>query len=274
MPLQPRLRRGQVFANWQCETDPREPLAARVSRTRCSYLVTLFEVVNALANKRIDHKAAGLMLYAMQQVSINLNNRHGSQGMCQSVKPDAPMLALEFRDFEEQYHLPKRIDLEADPETALQDAGVLPDDAARNCLLGAPPLSPDLGDRVGSTSQTPSLETVTGPQLPAGNCGITSPEQKSAKKKKKHRRRGERVPFHKGLWKVVDPNAPFRAYASDGRELTCEDAQRWQQRVWAEMQAFVDHGGAPGVQGKQRLDNPRRRYRQDDNSKMLALLRP
>ena len=102
-----------------------------------SVQVTLFEVVNALANKRIDHKAAGLVLYAMQQASINLNNKHASQSMCQSVKPDAPMLALEFRDFEQQYHLPKRIDLEADPETALQDAGVLPDDAARNCLLGA-----------------------------------------------------------------------------------------------------------------------------------------
>ena len=50
----------------------------------------------------------------------------------------------------------------------------------------------------------------------------------------------------KGLWKVVDPDAPFRAYTSDGRELTREDAKRWQQRVWAEMQAFVEHGGAPG----------------------------
>jgi hypothetical protein len=69
--------------------------------------ISLFEVVNALANQRIDHKAAGLMLYAMQQESINLNNKHASQGMCHAVKPDEPLLTLEFRDFEEQYHLPK-----------------------------------------------------------------------------------------------------------------------------------------------------------------------
>ncbi len=148
--------------------------------------------------------------------------------MCQSVKPDAPMLALEFRDFEQQYHLPKRIDLEADPETALQDAGVLPDDAARNCLLGAPAVSfAAANDTVSSTSQTPSLGTVSGSHLPTGNCAITSPVQKSAKKRKKHhRRRGERVPLPKGLWKVVDPDAPFRAYTSDGRELTrCQPSQ-------------------------------------------------
>jgi hypothetical protein len=135
-----------------------QPLDLPFPEDMHSVQVTLFEVVNALANKRIDHKAAGLMLYAMQQASINLNNRHASQSMCQSVKPDEPMLALEFRDFEEQYQLPKGIDLEANPETALHDAGVLPDDAARNGLLGAP-----------------TLIVRGGPQLPAfGNCGFAS----------------------------------------------------------------------------------------------------
>ena len=78
----------------------------------------------------------------------------------------------------------------------------------------------------------------------------TAPEAQRSdrKKRRKHRRRGERVPLPvpKELWQHDDPDAPFRAYTSDGRELTREDAKRWQQRVWAEMQAFVDHGGAPG----------------------------
>src|ERR1035438_3341520 len=162
-----------------------QPLDLPFPEDMHSVQVTLFEVVNALVNKRIDTKTAGIVLYAMQQASINLNNRHASQGMCNAVKPDEPMLALEFRDFEEQYHLPKRIDLEADPETALQDAGVLPDDAAPNSLMDAPPpgvpdergarwggLSPDFGDGVGPTPQTPSLETVSGTQLSgvAHNC--------------------------------------------------------------------------------------------------------
>jgi hypothetical protein len=226
-----------------------QPLDLPFPEDMHSVQVTLFEVVNALANKRIDHKAAGLMLYAMQQASINLNNRHASQSMCQSVKPDEPMLALEFRDFEEQYQLPKGIDLEANPETALHDAGVLPDDAARNGLLGAPPLSFGVAHNclplaiVGSHQDAPPVD---GSPLPAGNCAITSLGQKTAEKKRKYRRRGERVPLPKGLWKVVDPDAPFRAYTSDGRELTREDAKRWQQRVWAEMQAFVEHGGADG----------------------------
>ena len=188
-----------------------------------SVQVTLFEVVNALVNKRIDTKTAGIVLYAMQQASINLNNRHASQGMCQAVKPNEPLLALEFRDFEQQYHLPKGIDLEANPEVALQESGSLP--------------------------ETTVAETVGGPQLPAvGNCGITSLEPKSAKRRRKHHRRGERVPLPvpKELWEHVNPDAPFRAYTSDGRELTRADAERWHQRALAEMKAFIDHGGEPG----------------------------
>ena len=109
--------------------------------------------------------------------------------MCPAVKPDEPLLALEFRDFEEQYHLPKGIDLEANPEVALQEAGSLAETTvAHNCL----PLA-----IVGSHQEALPVETpVGGPQLPAvGNCGITSLEQKSVKKRRKHRRRGARVPL-------------------------------------------------------------------------------
>ena len=187
-----------------------QPLDLPFPEDMHSIQVTLFELVNALVNKRIDHKTAGLALYAMQQASINLNNRHASQDMCQSVKPNEPMLALEFRDFEEQYRLPKGIDLEANPEAALQEAGALPQ----------PP----------SVETTPGEQTV-GSQLPVvGNCALTPPKQKSARKRRKHHRRGDRVPLPKGLWEHVNPDAPFRAYTSDGRELTREDAKRWQQR--------------------------------------------
>jgi hypothetical protein len=186
--------------------------------------ISLFEVVNALANKRIDHKAAGLMLYAMQQASINLNNKHASQGMCLPVKPDEPLLALEFRDFEEQYHLPKGIDLEANPEVALQESGTLPETTvAHNCL----PLA-----IVGSHQEALPVETA--------------PEAKKSdrKKRRKHRRRGERVPMPvpKELWQHVDPDAPFRAYTSDGRELTRKDAERWQRRTLERLVAFAKYG--------------------------------
>jgi hypothetical protein len=198
-----------------------QPLDLPFPEDMHSVQVTLFEVVNALVNKRIDTKTAGIVLYAMQQASTNLNIKHASQSMCPAVKPDEPLLALEFRDFEEQYHLPKGIDLEANPEVALQESGSLPD--------------------------TNAVETtpVGGPQLPAvGNCGITSLEQKSAKKRRKHHRRGERVPLPKPkeLWEHVDPDAPFRAYTSDGRELTRADAERWQKRKIERLAAFAMYG--------------------------------
>ena len=186
-----------------------QPLDLPFPEDMHSVQVTLFEVVNALVNKRIDTKTAGIVLYAMQQASINLNDKHASQSMCHALKPDEPLLALEFRDFEEQYHLPKGIDLEANPEVALQESGSLP--------------------------ATNTVETVG---------GITSLEQKSAKKRRKHHRRGERVPLPKPkeLWEHVDPDAPFRAYTSDGRELTRADAERWQKRKIERLAAFAMYG--------------------------------
>ena len=104
-----------------------QPLDLPFPEDMHSVQVTLFEVVNALVNERIDTKTAGIVLYAMQQASTNLNIKHASQSMCPAVKPDEPLLALEFRDFEEQYHLPKGIDLETNPEVALQESGPLPE---------------------------------------------------------------------------------------------------------------------------------------------------
>ena len=200
---------------------PEQPIDLPFPEDMHAVQVSLGEVINRIANNQIDPKHAGLILYALQQAATNLNHTPGWHGRCQPVEPNEPLLALEFPDFEEQYHVPEGIDLEADPETALQEASPLPQ--------AAPPLSPDFGDSVGPSPQTP----------PVAITGETT-------KKERKRLPGARVPLPKGLWTMKDPDAPFRAYTSDGRELTREDAQRWQQRVWAEMQAFVEHGGAPG----------------------------
>src|ERR1035438_5368919 len=112
--------------------------------------------------------------------------------MCPAVKPDEPLLALEFRDFEEQYHLPKGIDLEANPEVALQESGSLP--------------------------ETNAVETAPGSLNNGPKSDQNNHQTSDRKKRRKHRRRGERVPLPKPLWTVKDPDAPFRAYTSDGRE--------------------------------------------------------
>jgi hypothetical protein len=123
-------------------------------------------------------------------------------------------LALEFRDFEEQYHLPKGIDLEANPEVALQESGSLPD--------------------------TNAVETTPG--VPKSD--LKNDQKSDQKKRRKHRRRGERVPLPvpKELWQHNDPDAPFRAYTSDGRELTLKDAERWQKRMIERLAAFAKYG--------------------------------
>ena len=108
------------------------------------------------------------------------------------------------------FRSPKGIDLEANPEVALQESGSLPD--------------------------TNAVETT--PAVPNSN------QKSDRKKRRKHHRRGERVPLPKPkeLWEHVDPDAPFRAYTSDGRELTRADAERWQKRKIERLAAFAMYG--------------------------------
>src|SRR5271166_1286476 len=208
---------------------PEQPLNVPFPEDMHAVQVTLFEVVSALAHKRIDTKHAGLILYAMQQAATNLMQTPDWHGRCHRPEPNQPLLALEFPAFEEQHHLPKGIDLEADPETAWQEAGPLPQ--------GAPPLSPDFGDRVGPPPQTPPSHSDT-PTVES-TPGVQKTDNK---KKRKHHRRADRVPLPKPLWTMKDPDAPFRAYTSDGRELTRADAERWQKRKLQEMVAFAKYG--------------------------------
>src|ERR1019366_3786963 len=44
--------------------------------------VSLGEVINRLANNQIAPRQAGLVLYALQQAAINLNNTPGWEGRC------------------------------------------------------------------------------------------------------------------------------------------------------------------------------------------------
>ncbi|HEY4899340.1 MAG TPA: hypothetical protein VIH91_00845 [Terriglobales bacterium] len=172
--------------------------------------ISLGEVLNRLAHNQIDPRQAGLMLYTLQQAATNLNNTPGWQGRCQPAKPDQPLFALEFPDFEQHHHLPEGVDLEADPEVALPQPALLPN---------APP-------------------QATTSEPPAG-------ENQESQAPKAEKRRADRVPLPKPLWTMKDPDAPFRAYTSDGRELTRQDAERWQKRIYKEMQSFIEHGGEP-----------------------------
>jgi hypothetical protein len=84
--------------------------------------ISLMQVLDALADDRIDPKRAGLMLYALQQASTNLNSTPGWKGKRQQVDFSQPMRALEVPDVATQYDLPAGVDLTLPPEAALQAA--------------------------------------------------------------------------------------------------------------------------------------------------------
>jgi len=83
---------------------------------------SLMQVLDALADDRIDHKRAGLMLYALQQAATNLNCTPGWKGKREQVEPGQPLRALEAPDVAEQYDLPEGVGPNLPPEAALQAA--------------------------------------------------------------------------------------------------------------------------------------------------------
>jgi hypothetical protein len=83
---------------------------------------SLMQVLDALADDRIDHKRAGLMLYVLQQASTNLIGTPGWKGKREQVEYAQPLRAIEAPDVAQQYDLPQGVDLELPPEAALEAA--------------------------------------------------------------------------------------------------------------------------------------------------------
>jgi len=81
----------------------------------------LHEVMQSLADGAIDSKTAGLMLYGLQQAAANLNNKRWESEAedLQFVKEGR---ALEYPNFEEKFGVPRGVDLDLEPEAALDQA--------------------------------------------------------------------------------------------------------------------------------------------------------
>ena len=88
---------------------------------------SLMQVLDALADDRIDHKRAGLMLYALQRASTNLIGTPGWRGKREQVEYAQPLRAIEAPDVAQQYDLPQGVDLDLPPEAALEAAEQPPD---------------------------------------------------------------------------------------------------------------------------------------------------
>jgi hypothetical protein len=225
--------------------------------------VGLHEVMQGIVSHTLDSKDAGLLLYALQQASTNLLQTPDWRGHCQPVEPEQPLLALDFPGFAEQYQLPNGIDLDQEPEAALAEAEAQNQSEA-HATHGVPrsighPLadragahdaeSPFVGDRsevgapgaVGAQGGNDTPSPKQNPAAPSSAPAIGAQDGTPALPPSK-RPRGARVPLEKELWEHDDPDAPFRAYTCDGRELTPEDAKRWYQRQMQDLQKFIRQG--------------------------------
>lgn len=85
-----------------------------------SVQVALMHVLDAIADDRIDNRRAGLLLYGLQQASANIQNHPSWIGPSRfAVDPDLDdNYVTSYPDFEQEFSLPKRLDLDIPPEQA------------------------------------------------------------------------------------------------------------------------------------------------------------
>ena len=76
------------------------------------------QVVDALADDRLDNRRAGLLLYALQQAAASLKTTPGWQGQRPQLEAEEPLRALEVRTLQNHYGLPFDTDLDAPPDIA------------------------------------------------------------------------------------------------------------------------------------------------------------
>jgi hypothetical protein len=107
----------------------------------------LHEVMQSLADGAMDAKTAGLMLYGLQQAAANLNNkRWETEGKDLQFTDEGR--ALEYPHFEEKFGIPKGVDLELEPEAALDQAEQHPEMLSQPKSKTVPPQIARRGLRV------------------------------------------------------------------------------------------------------------------------------
>ena len=88
--------------------------------------VAISEVLDAMAEGQIDTNAAGTMLYGIQQATSILKAVQDLEQWTDADDVDETDRVLEFPQFEQKFGVPPGIDLESDPDLALQQAEAHP----------------------------------------------------------------------------------------------------------------------------------------------------
>ena len=101
------------------------------------------QVVDALADDRIDNRRAGLLLYALQQTASGLKSTPEWKGQRPEIATDEPLRALEINSLHDQYELPYDTDFDAPPDVAAAaiDATINLTPAARRTQTEQPSLA-------------------------------------------------------------------------------------------------------------------------------------
>ena len=102
--------------------------------------VAVNEVLDALAEGQIDPKTAGSMFYGIQQATTLVRSIQEIEHWVEDDDDDEDNRVQEFPQFEQKFGVPSGIDLESDPDLALQQAEENPDAPAAAPL--APPPAP------------------------------------------------------------------------------------------------------------------------------------
>jgi len=90
-----------------------------------SVRVALSEIVQALAAGQLDHRTAGLMLYAIQQattVSLRLAQMEDLEHANEDGVTDDHSRVQEYPEFEQKFGIPPGIDLDAETDRAMREA--------------------------------------------------------------------------------------------------------------------------------------------------------
>ena len=143
------------------------------------------QVVDALADDRIDNRRAGLLLYALQQAAAGLKSTPQWQGQRPELAADEPLRALEVNSLQDQYGLPFDVDLDAPPDlaaaqidatrTLTPDARLSQTQQPSLARVPARPESPTVGGPQLAGAGSCGMNAVGGPQLPdVGNCGANA----------------------------------------------------------------------------------------------------
>ncbi|HVP49960.1 MAG TPA: hypothetical protein VMT56_01930 [Candidatus Bathyarchaeia archaeon] len=115
-----RLRRALALSRGE----PCQPHIPPLDDLR-SIRVALSEIVQGIAAGQLDHRSAGLMLYAIQQattVSLRIAHMEEKAGSPAEVASDDPARLQEYPEFERNLGIPPGIDLDTETDAANREA--------------------------------------------------------------------------------------------------------------------------------------------------------